>query len=153
MHLKRYVLPVWKFPQSVWTCFYCEMESECLNVKKNSIIDHFYFYPLKSPFTGAVRQWKYTSISMEAEDLELFTGQENLTSLYKASQGCLCFVISERHLVRQFFFYSTAIILLEDLLNQNWTWSVSTIHETTEKFYFHKCSKSLLENQAKCLNH
>lgn len=121
---------------SVWTCFYCEMDSECLNTRKNSIMDNIFFYPLRSPFTGVVRQWKDTFISMEAEDLELFIGQGNLTFLYKASQGCLCFVISERHLVRQFFCYSTAIILLEDLLNQNWTWSVSTISETIETVLF-----------------
>lgn len=88
---------------SVWTCFYCKMDSECLNIKKNSMIHNIFFYPLRSPFTGVVRQWKRTFISMKAEDLELFIGQGNLTSLYKANQGCLCFVISERHLVRQFF--------------------------------------------------
>lgn len=87
--------------------------------KKKLSNRQYFFYPLRSPFTGGVRQWKYTFISMEAKDLELFIGRGNLTSLYKVNQGCLCLVISERHLVRQFFCCSTAIILLEDLLNEN----------------------------------
>lgn len=40
-------------------------------------------------------------------------------SLYKATQDYLWFVIGEGHLVRLSFCYSTAIVLLKDLLKQN----------------------------------